>query len=493
MRILMVYPEFPDTFWSFRHALRFIRKRASIPPLGLLTVAAMLPSSWEIRLVDMNVTRLTRQDLEWADMVFLSAMVAQRESVKDVLARCQEVGVKVVAGGPLFLAEYDAFPEVDHFVLNEAELTLPPFLRDLEAGTPQRIYQSDEFADMATSPVPRWDLADLRQYATACIQYSRGCPFACDFCNVTAMLGHRFRSKPVAQILAELDALEAAGWRGSVFFVDDNFIGNKTRLKREVLPTLIAWRRGKKGFSFFTEASINLADDPELMDLMVRAGFDTVFVGIETPDENSLSECNKIQNKGRDLVASVKTLQRNGLQVQGGFIVGFDSDNPSIFHRQIEFIQKSGIVQAMVGLLNAPKGTKLYDRLAKEGRLEGEFSGDNTNNTMNFRPRMDAKVLQEGYKSILASIYSPRAYYERVRTFLREYDRKGVVHFALNWDYALALPRSMYELGVRGVERLEYWKLFFWTLLRRPRLFPDAITLAIYGHHFRRIFETYVF
>jgi len=401
--------------------------------------------------------------------------------------------VKTVAGGPLFLAERDAFPEIDHFVLNEGELTLPPFLADLEAGHPQRVYETSEFADMTQSPAPLWHLAKIQRYASMCLQYSRGCPFGCDFCSVTAMLGHRFRTKTAAQVTAELDTLYSLGWRGGVFFVDDNFIGNKKRLKEEVLPALIEWRKGKKGMSFNTEASVNLADDPELMEMMTRAGFDTVFVGIETPDDDSLSECHKTQNRGRDLLAAVKTMQRSGLQVQGGFIVGFDSDTPSIFRRQLEFIQKSGVVTAMVGLLNAPKGTKLYDRLEAEGRLEGVFTGDNTNNTMNFRPRMDPEVLREGYRSLLQGIYSPQAYYERVRTYLREYNRRAQVQRVLSWDYVLAFLRSTVRLGVLGKERREYWKLLSWTIFRKPKLFADAVTLAIYGYHFRRICETYVY
>ncbi len=338
MNILLVYPEFPDTFWSFKHALKFIRKKAGAPPLGLLTVAAMLPSAWEKRLVDLNVASLTDKDLAWADYVFLSAMVVQRESARAVIARCNAAGVKVVAGGPLFTMEHEHFPGVDHFVLNEAEETLAPFLRDLEQGHAQRVYTSAEFPDIHQTPVPLWQLADLRHYDTISIQFSRGCPFNCDFCNVTALLGHRPRTKTAAQIIAELDGLYDRGWRKSIFFVDDNFIGNKKLIKSEVLPALIEWRRGKTGMPFSTEASINLADDPELMRLMVEAGFDTVFVGIETPNEDSLVECSKNQNQGRDLVESVKRLQRAGLQVQGGFIVGFDNDSPrSSNSRSISF------------------------------------------------------------------------------------------------------------------------------------------------------------
>ncbi len=492
MRILLVYPEFPDTFWSFKHALRFIQKKASFPPLGLLTVAALLPQEWEKRLVDMNTTQLTQHDLRWADYVFLSAMVVQRDSARQVIRSCKEAGVKVVAGGPLFLGEYQDFPEVDHFVLNEAEVTLPPFLKDLAEGHPQRLYTSTEHADMHLSPTPLWELVDMRHYSSMCVQYSRGCPFNCEFCNITAMFGRRPRTKSAAQIIAELDGLYKLGWRRGVFFVDDNFIGNRRELKSEILPALIAWRQGKRGFGFQTEVSIDLADDPELTELMVQAGFDTVFVGIETPDEQSLTECNKFQNKGRDLVAAVKTLQRAGLQVQGGFIVGFDSDTPSIFQRQIEFIQKSGIVTAMVGLLQAPYGTRLYERLKKEGRLRDAFSGNNTDATTNFVPKMDLEKLRAGYRQILSHIYSPRAYYERVRTFLREYRRPKLARGPLSWDYFAAFLRSIVVLGIRGQERWEYWKLVLWTLLRRPHLFPDAITFAIYGFHFRRICEMYV-
>jgi len=491
MKVLLVYPEFPDTFWSFKHALQFIRKKAGAPPLGLLTVAAMLPSSWEKRLTDLNVSRLTDEDLAWADAVFISAMVVQRESAREIIQRCKTAGVKVVAGGPLFTMEHDQFPEVDHFVLNEAEETLKPFLRDLEKGRAGHVYASDQFPDLHQTPVPLWDLANLKHYSSVSIQFSRGCPFNCDFCNVTSLLGHRPRTKTARQIIAELDSLYALGWRQGVFFVDDNFIGNKKHIKTEVLPALIEWRKGRKGMPFSTEASINLADDPELMTRMVQAGFDTVFVGIESPNEESLAECSKNQNKGRDLLESVRLLQRSGLQVQGGFIIGFDHDSPSIFQQQIDFIQNSGIVTAMVGLLQAPLGTRLYERLQKEGRLVAGFSGDNVDGTTNIIPRMGLEPLREGYREVLSHIYAPQFYYERVQTFLREYKPSGI-RVPLESQYVLALLRSVYQLGIRGVERAHYWRLFFWTLFRRPRLFPLAVTLSIYGFHFRQVIELHV-
>ncbi len=492
MNILLVYPEFPDTFWSFKHALKFIHKKAGTPPLGLLTVAALLPTDWEKRLVDLNVTLLTQADLAWADYVFISGMVVQRDSARAIISRCKENGVKVVAGGPLFTMEHDQFPEVDTFVLNEAELTLPPFLADLANGCAKRLYTSTEFPDIQQTPIPLWRLASLKHYDTVSIQFSRGCPFNCDFCNVTSLLGHRPRTKTAAQLIAELDGLYALGWRKNIFFVDDNFIGNKKQIKTEVLPALIEWRKGKGNMAFNTEASINMADDPELLRLMAEAGFDTVFVGIETPNEDSLTECSKSQNKGRDLIESVKRIQRAGLQVQGGFIVGFDHDTTSIFQQQIDFIQKSGIVTAMVGLLQAPLGTRLFDRMSKEGRLVADnISGDNVDGSTNIIPAMGLETLREGYRKLLSQIYAPQPYYERVMTFLREY-KPPKVRIQLEPQYILALARSITQLGIRGVERAQYWRLFFWTLFRRPRLFPVAITLAIYGFHFRQVVELHV-
>ncbi len=492
MNILLIYPEFPDTFWSFKHALKFVHKKSAAPPLGLLTIAAMLPVDWNKRLVDLNVQVLTDKDLAWADYAFISGMTVQHQSAREVAQRCRVAGVKVVAGGPLFTIEHEQFDDVvDHFVLNEGELTLPLFLNDLENGSAQHIYTTADFPDIRQTPVPQWELLNLKRYATINIQYSRGCPFNCDFCNVTALLGHRPRIKTAAQIIAELDALYRLGWRGNLFFVDDNLIGNKRSLKTELLPALIDWRKGKTGVAFNTEASINLADDDELMQLMAAAGFNTVFIGIETPDEDSLAECSKKQNLKRDLVADVKRLQRAGLQVQAGFIVGFDSDTPSIFQRQIDFIQKSGIVTAMVGLLQAPPGTGLYERLKGEGRLVNRMSGDNVDGTTNIIPSMNLDLLREGYRNILQYIYAPKHYYERVKTFLAEY-RPPRLKVKLSFQEVMAFFRSIVRLGIIGKERMQYWNLLFWTLFHRPKLFPEAVTLAIYGYHFRLICERHV-
>jgi radical SAM superfamily enzyme YgiQ (UPF0313 family) len=485
MKVLLLYPGFPDTFWSFKHALKFIRKRASLPSLGLLTVAAMLPADWPKRLVDVNVRKLRARDLAWAEVVFISAMIAQQDSARELIGRCRAAGKTIVAGGPLFTLGHKQFPEVDHFVLNEAEVTLPEFLRDFLRGTPRRVYASCEFPDLRRTPAPLWELADLRRYASMSVQISRGCPFDCEFCNVTAMFGHRPRTKTTAQVIAELDGLRRAGWRGAVFFVDDNFIGNKRALKEELLPALIQWQRGQRATPFFTEASINLADDGELMRLMVEAGFNQVFVGIETPEEASLAECNKRQNQQRDLVADVKRIQRAGLEVQGGFIVGFDSDTPAIFARQLEFIQKSGIVTAMVGLLQAIPGTKLHRRLKLQGRLVGQTTGNNLDGTTNFIPRMNRETLRAGYRNLMRHIYAPGPYYQRIRTFLREYQAPKVSS-AVSWRSLMAFFHANLRLGILGRERFHYWSLLVWTFFCRRSHFPLAVTLSIYGHHFRK-------
>jgi len=492
VKVLLVYPEFPDTFWSFKHALKFIRKKSSIPPLGLLTVGALLPADWTQRLVDLNIQSLSDKDLAWADLVFISAMAIQHQSAKRIIDRCKKSGVTLVAGGPLFTMEPDQFDEVDYLVLNEAEITLPEFLQDLEKGQSRRRYTTDSFPDIQTTPAPLWSLLDLNKYDSMPLQFSRGCPYNCDFCNITALLGKRPRIKSTEQILVELDGLYKLGWRSSVFFVDDNFIGNKRYLKEELLPALARWRNGKTGFSFNTEASINIADDDELIRLMVEAGFTKVFIGIETPDNLGLEECNKDQNVNRDLVSDVKHLQRCGLEVQGGFIVGFDSDTQSIFQRQIDFIQNSGIVTAMVGLLQAPAGTRLYHRLQKENRLAGEMSGDNVDGSTNIIPRMGLEKLRKGYRYLMEQIYTPDHFYQRVKTFLKEY-HPPKIKSPLTWQQFLAFFRSIYHLGIIHRDRHHYWNLLFWTLRERPALFPTAVTMAIYGYHFNKICETYIY
>ncbi len=493
LKILLVYPLYPDTFWSFKHALKLVSIKAAFPPLGALTVASMLPQEWEKRLVDMNVNTLTDNDIKWADYVFISAMVVQKDSAKEVIRRCNKLGVKIVAGGPLFTTESEHFSGVDHFILNEAELTLPPFLADLQAGRARRTYATELHPDITQTPVPMWSLIsrNMKKYSSMNLQYSRGCPFNCEFCDITFLDGRVPRTKSKEQVLAEMNSLYESGWRGDLFFVDDNFIGNKKKLKEETLPAIIEWMENRKHpFTMLTEVSVNLADDEELMALMNKAGFNKVFVGIETPNEASLSECDKNQNISRDLIATVKTLQNRGFEVMAGFIVGFDQDPPSIFKTQISFIQKSGIVTAMVGLLNAPRGTRLHQRLKKENRLVSDSTGDNTDFSLNFVPRMKKETLIKGYKEILNTIYKPNNYYARVQILLKEYKPKAKswnLH-SIRWNIQ-GLINSMWFMGFREPGRRHYWGLMASTLFRRPKSLPLFITLSIYGYHFRRVIQ----
>ncbi|MFT8889371.1 MAG: DUF4070 domain-containing protein [Ethanoligenens sp.] len=491
MNILFVYPEYPVTYWGFQYALRFVAKKAAFPPLGLMTIASMMPNeTYQKKLIDMNVQRLRDADLRWADLVLISAMVVQRDSVKEVIARCKRLGVKTAAGGPLFTAEKEDYDDVDYLVLGEGEITMPAFLADYEAGHAKHLYLPDHFPDMSETPIPQWDLINVKKYASMNIQYSRGCPFDCEFCDITSLYGRAPRTKSAEQVVAELQALYETGWRNGVFFVDDNFIGLKTKVVTEILPAITKWMDAHgRPFQFITEVSINIADDEPLMNDLVRAGFHQVFIGIETPDETSLAECNKNQNKNRNLLDCVQKIQRFGLEVQGGFIVGFDSDTSSIFDRMVKFIQESGITTAMVGLLNAPKGTKLYQRMVREGRMTDEFSGNNTDFSLNFKPKMDRHMLVEGYQKIISTIYSPKYYYERVKGFLSRYAPGKKASERISATNVVAFLCSVIRLGIFGKERRYYWSLLFWALRERPEMFPSAVRLSIYGFHFRKVFQ----
>jgi len=490
MKILLVNPEIPNTFWSFRHALKFIEKKSSEPPLGLLTVAAILPENWQKRLIDMNVESLSDADLLWADYIFITGMHIQRDSFQNVVNRCKALKKKVVAGGPMCTMEKEQFTHIDHLILNEAEVTLPLWLDDLEKGRIKKIYESSEFPDITQTPKPLWNLLDVKKYASMSMQYSRGCPFNCDFCSITLLNGHKPRTKSTEQFLDELTSLYDFGWRGRIFVVDDNFIGNKRILKNEFLPALIEWSENRDyPFNFMTETSINLADDEDLLAQMVKAGFDGAFIGIESPNLSSLEECGKSQNQNRDLIRSVKKLQKSGIVVSGGFIVGFDSDPKNIFEQHIEFIQKSGIVTAMVGLLNAQPGTRLFDRMKSENRLEKSFMGDNMDGSINFIPKMNYQQLMNGYKKILNSIYSHKDYYKRIETFLKAYEVPGKSAVKITFQQIKALLRSFWVLGILEHGRRFFWRFVILSIIRYPKKFQLAITMAIYGFHFRRVVE----
>ena len=494
MNALLIYPEFPDTFWSFKHALKFLGKRAAQPPLGLMTVAALLPGAWKKRLVDTNVERLRDCDLAWADVALVSGMHIQRNSLAVIVERCRTLGLRTVVGGPIASSLSAEDLKADHVVIGEAEGIIAGLARDLEQGTARPVYQAVERPEMSSSPLPDLRLIKMHRYSTMAVQYSRGCPFNCEFCDIIEIYGRRPRTKAVEQVLAELDQLRAAGWREAVFIVDDNFIGNKARAK-ELCVALAEWRsQYKTSFDFNTEASLNLADDPELMQLMRDAGFVSVFLGIETPDESGLIAANKLQNTRRSLLDSVATIQSYGMQVMGGFILGFDTDREDIFDRMVEFIQKSGIPVAMVGLLQAMPGTQLFRRLRKEGRILDAGHGDNTDDKLNFVPAMDATQLVEGYRSVLKRIYSCEAYYERVKLYLsRTHPRPSKASERaqrtrqkwLTKGNARAFVTSIIRQGVFGKQRWSYWKFLMSVATRYRHCVGAAMTLAVMGYHFQ--------
>lgn len=482
MKVLLVYPEFPDTFWSFKHALPFQGKRSAFPPLGLLTVSAMLPKHWEKRLVDLNVQRMKDKDIDWADVVFFSGMIVQGPSMKEHLARAKQRGRRTVVGGPIVSAHDPVIAQADHIVEGEAEELISQLAEDLEHGTAKQHYKDPQVVDITRVPLPELHLAKLNRYSSMSVQFSRGCPFTCEFCDIIEIYGRRPRTKTPDQVCAELDQLHSLGWRGSVFMVDDNFIGNKKSVKA-LLPRLVEWMRDHKfPFSLYTEASLNLAEDEEMLAMMREAHFTRVFLGIETPVAESLKETTKFQNLRKDLLESVKLIQAYGMEVMAGFIVGFDNDPPDVFDRQIEFIRQAAIPLSMVGLLTALPNTQLWRRLKSEGRLLKASLGNNTLADLNFIPRMDSKVLLDGYQRILQTIYNPREYFQRASAFLSQLGSGS--RSPLVFSDVLALGRSLFRQGLLSNYRWQYWKFLAQSLRLHRHHFSKAITLAIMGHHF---------
>jgi len=473
MKVLLINPEFPDTYWSFRHALPFEGKRCAFPPLGLMTVSALLPPSWGRRLIDLNVRTLRSSDIEWADMVMVTAMLVQKESLQRVVRRCKAQGKRVVVGGPYVSSALEEMPEADHIFLGEAETTVAQFVKDLAHGKPKRTYQAAEKPPLSITPLADFKLADMKRYSAMSVQYSRGCPFNCEFCDIIEIYGRVPRTKSNQQILAEFDSLRGLGWRGTVFIVDDNFIGNKKNVRR-LLPELADWQR-RHGYPFclVTEASVNLAEDEPLLDSMRSAGFRRVFLGIETPVEESLHEAQKSQNRG-NLLDSVKKIQSYGMEVMAGFIVGFDSDPEDIFERQIGFIRDSAIPLAMVGLLTALPDTQLWRRLKQEGRLLSESTGNNTNCELNFVPKMDPARLIAGYQSIMRTIYKSSEYYERALDSLKRTPQNSSEPSSLGiFSGAAAFMRIALTLGVIDRERKEFWHYFATSALKIVPVWPN--------------------
>jgi radical SAM superfamily enzyme YgiQ (UPF0313 family) len=488
---LLVYPEVPhNTYWSFHYALKFVGKKSGMPPLGLVTLAAMLPDSYNLKLIDMNITALTDEDLRWADLVFISAMIVQKSSFQTVVQRCRQLGRTVVAGGPYATTGYGEIAGVDHFVLGEVEETFPTFLADFEQGRARPLYHSDHRPDMTQAVLPRFDLLALSAYASMSVQYSRGCPFRCEFCNIWAVYGNRPRVKPAQKILVELDRLYQLGWRGPVFIVDDNFIGNKRRVKMELLPALIQWQKKHRHvYRFFTEASINLAEDPDLLAAMRDAGFNEIFIGIETPSQAGLKETGKAQNLKVDMAAAIRTIQRYGMEVMGGFILGFDSDQEDIFQRQIDFIQRAAIPKAMIGLLTALPGTRLYDRLQSQGRITTESAGNNTHHmTTNFETRMAPEQLKQGYRKVLAAIYDPclKNYFARCNRLLDSIEDRSLFQRRIGWPEIQILFKSIVRQPFTAYGG-QFVRFAIRNFLKNRSIFGESIKFAIEGHHFHMI------
>lgn len=494
MNILLVYPKMPSSFWTMHHTLKILGKAAWYPPLGLLTIASMLPEAWQKRLIDLNVTPLTDADIKWADQIFISAMNVQEPSTRQILKQCSGHGKTVVAGGSLFTLQSECFPEIDHFILNEAEITLPRYLADLEQGSPQKIYSSNDFANVEETPLPRWDLIDLDQYQYGIIQYYRGCPYHCDFCDVPTLYGNRPRMKSPEQIIAELDIFRNKSSVPSILFADDNLIGNRKILKQDLLPALIEWRRQTNPiFSFSTQVSINLVDDEEMMDMMLEAGFRHLFIGIETDNEDSLKLTGKSQNLRRNILDSISVLHRKGFIVVGGFIVGFDTDSLATFNNQTDLIQNSGVMLATLNMLKAPPGTPLFERMQTEGRLIPGFSFHEAET--NIVLHLPAKTFYQAFQQTIRQVYSPPFSFKRAKQWLLEFNHLPVVKTdvpALNtFEYLPVLFRAIYYIGIKYSERQYFWKLLWWCLRTRPRLLDWALVEGIFIYQLDNLLTEY--
>jgi len=483
MRVLLVNPEFPDSYWSGKHSLPLARRRSFLPPLGLITVAALLPREWDCRLIDLNIEPLTDDDLLGADVVMLTGMLVQRPSLHEILARCRQLDVRTAVGGPYVTALPDEVDSADYVVIGEGEEIVPVFAADLAAGRAQHIYRETEKPDLTQGPLPRYDLLKVKAYHHMALQYSRGCPFNCEFCDIIVMYGRKPRTKSSAQVITELEAIKSTGFRGDVFFVDDNFIGNKKAVK-QVLPDIAAWReRTRPQLEFYTEASMNIADDTELVELMTEAGFTAVFIGIETPEEDALRETRKVQNLKRNMKDQVHWLLEKGLDVYGGFILGFDNDGPDSFNKMINFVQDAAIPYAMVGMLGALPNTPLYARLEKEGRLRPEVTGDQFGLT-NVVTKIPADQMMAGYRKVLQTLYNPEQYFQRCRKNLSRWNPVRGQRRRLHLRDLLNAARAIRVQGLTGRYRLAYWRFLRWVVKHHPTKLSRAIAQAAAGHHY---------
>ena len=488
-RVLLVWPKFPPSFWSWQATVEAVGRKATMPPLGLITVAAMCPKHWELRLIDEADKPVTDKDLAWCDLLMISSMEIQREAVATLLHRARDAGKRTCIGGPYAASHTPELSQIcDHVVSGEVEEHFGDLARALEAGTAEPVYVYTDKPDVTKTPKPRYDLLNMNAYTAMAVQFSRGCPFQCEFCDIIVLYGRKPRTKPPEQLISELDAMRAAGWMGEVFLVDDNFIGNHMRAK-ELCLALKSWQE-KHGYpiSFYTEASVNLAQRQDLMDAMVDANFQYLFLGIETPSDEGLKETHKFQNLKQSLVDSVHTLLKSGLWVMGGFIVGFDSDDETIFRRQQQFIEEAAIPWAMVGMLQALRHTALHHRLQSEGRLyENSTTGDNLS-VPNFRTTLPRSVLVKGYCDLLEKLYSPQAYFKRSLRSLEIWKtRKPQAPAKLGWDLKVkGLLGGLWHLGVKSHYKLAFWKTLativtrYW---REPVKVVHGFAILLAGRH----------
>lgn len=489
MNVLLIWPQIPVTYWGAHYSIGLVGKRANMPPLGLITVAALCPKEWNLKVRDLNAETLKDEDIKASDMVLMSGMVIQHDSMMDVLRRCKKYGVPCAVGGPHATSSPEKFDDAAYLILDEGEITFEKFLNDLKENKAERVYTAGgEKPDVTRTPIPRFDLLNVDFYSHMCVQFSRGCPFACEFCDITTLYGKKPRTKTGEQIVAELQMIYDLGFRGEIFLVDDNFIGNKKAVKA-MLPTLIEWmKKHDYPFWLYTEASINLSDDDELLELMCKAGFHSVFIGIESPSLESLRETKKFQNLPGDLLAKVHKIQELGIEVMAGFIIGFDSDTEDIFERQIEFITLARIPMAMVGPLNAMPNTELWTRLIREGRLRADFEGDNLG-LCNFETKLPALSIASGYKHVLASLYSAEAYFGRLKALIASMKHSKNetltrLSTAMLARYAVSLTGALAFLLLRSEYRLEYASFLYWVLRNHPDKFLFAVARAIVGYHF---------
>jgi radical SAM superfamily enzyme YgiQ (UPF0313 family) len=500
MRVLMVWPRFPASYWSLEDVTEIVPERSLMPPLGLITVAALCPKQWAIRLVDLAFEELNDEDLLWADLVVVSAMQVQRDDVRDTLQRASKLGRRTMVGGPYASSQpEELLPLADHVIVGEPDEVFQEIATDLEVGSARRLYRVTEKPDVSRTPVPRFDLLALEKYTLMAVQFSRGCPFTCEFCDIITLYGRRPRTKSSAQLIGELDRLLQLGWRKEIFIVDDNFIGNH-KAALELCRELEPWQlRNRYPFGFATEASIDLASRPELVEAMVKANFSRVFIGIETPSSESLKEAKKFQNLRRDPLDCIRFIQQQGLWVMGGFIVGFDNDQADIFDRQIEFIERAAIPWAMAGVLQAPPTTPLYERMKREGRLIQDSPESSNFSPPNFRTVLPLPVLLGGLRRMPLILYDPRRFYERVLDSLERWQVRPEQRAApLSFLYRLRVFfKSVWRQGVLSGYRRNYWR-FFGRLMLRCGLNPQkrrlGFELALSGHHFiryaRKVAET---